>query len=51
MERLIGARGRFLDAQDQQMFRPVLSTIDFDLRVDLLEPTLALHVSEAGPGR
>jgi hypothetical protein len=46
MERLIGARGRFLDAQDSQMFRPVLSTVEFDLRADLLEPALALHVDE-----
>ncbi|MGL5826478.1 MAG: hypothetical protein ACRCZD_06820 [Phycicoccus sp.] len=46
MERLIGARGRFLDAQDSQMFRPVLSTVEFDLRTDLLEPVLALHVVE-----
>lgn len=45
--RLIGARGRFLDAQDQQMFRPSATTIEFDLRADLLEPTLALHVTDA----
>lgn len=47
MERLIGARGRFLDAQNQQMFRPVLSTINFDLRADLLEPVLGLHMTDA----
>lgn len=46
MERLIGAHGRFLDAQDSQMFRSVPSTVEFDLRTDLLEPVLALHVAE-----
>lgn len=47
MERLIGARRRFLDAQDQQMFRPVLASIDFDLRADLLEPVLGLRAGDA----
>lgn len=47
MVRLIGARGRYLDAQDSQMFRPVLTAVEFDLRADLLEPTLALRVDDA----
>jgi len=46
MEKLIGARGRFLDAQDAQMFRPLLSAVEFDLRTDLLEPALALHLKD-----
>ena len=48
MDRLMGARGRFLDAQDGQMFRPILEAIEFDLGADLLEPTLGLRFDDAG---
>jgi hypothetical protein len=47
MDRLMGARGRFLDAQDHQMFRPILEAIEFDLGTDLLDPVLALRLDEA----
>ena len=47
MERLIGARLRFLDAQDAQMFRPPVTMVEFDLSQDLLIPTLALHIRDA----
>lgn len=47
MDRLIGARGRFLDAQDRQMFRPILEAIEFDLGTDLLEPSLGLRLGDA----
>lgn len=46
MDRLIGARGRFLDAQDNQMFRVTIPTITRDLRDDLLEPALGLHLAD-----
>ena len=48
MDRLMGARGRFLDAQDGQMFRPILEVIEFDIGADLLEPTLGLRFDDAG---
>lgn len=47
MDRLMGARGTFLDAQDRQMFRPILEAVEFDLAADLLEPTLALRLGDA----
>jgi hypothetical protein len=48
MDRLMGARGTFLDAQDGQMFRPILEAIEFDLGADLFEPTLGLRFDDAG---
>ncbi|MBM9459235.1 hypothetical protein JK386_04920 [Nocardioides sp. zg-536] len=47
LERLVGARGRFLDAQDDQMFRPLAATVEFDLTDDLLVPALGLHIADA----
>lgn len=46
LDRLMGARGRFLDAQDNQMFRTVLDAVEFDLSADLMNPLLALHVDD-----
>lgn len=47
MDRLMGTRGRFLDAQDSQMFRHILEVIEFDIGSDLLEPTLGLRFDDA----
>lgn len=47
MDRLMGARRRFLGAQDRQMFRPILEAIEFDLGKDVLEPSLALRIIDA----
>ena len=47
MDRLMGTRGRFLDAQNRQMFRFILEVIEFDMCADLLEPTLGLRVDDA----
>ena len=43
----MGARARFLDAQDGQMFRPIIEVIEFDIGADLLEPTLGLRFDDA----
>lgn len=47
LARLEGARVEFLDAQDAQMFRPVLSTLDIDPLADVLIPVLELPVADA----
>jgi hypothetical protein len=47
MKRLIGARARFLDAQDAQMFRPAATMVELHLADDLLVPTLGLHTRDA----
>jgi hypothetical protein len=47
MRRLIGARARFLDAQDSQMFRPALTMVELHFGDDLLVPTLGLHTAGA----
>lgn len=46
LARVIGARRRFLDAQDATMFRPPITTFELNLSSDVLAPLLGMHVRD-----
>jgi hypothetical protein len=46
LARVMGARARFLDAQDSTMFRPPITTFELNISEGLFVPMLGLHVRD-----